>query len=77
MAMAHNYSVDVTAARIWLSIESAPWEHMEGTPPEYPWFGCKTDKELAASIIDSSIAENLDCQTAYGFRKTLEIMLFG
>ena len=76
--MAHTADqVDVTAARHWLSLESAVYAHTTGEPPEHPWFGCTTDDDLASSIIESANSEGFDPLTRFGFKRTLEIMLHG
>ena len=79
-------AIDITAARHWLSLESAVYAHnygpydryrSTGEPTEYPWFGCKTDDDLASSIIESANSEGFDPLTRFGLRRTLEIMLHG
>jgi len=59
----------INHVRQWLSNEVA-----NGTPPEYPWFGCKTDKEL----LDAVDAEMVNWKThRFPQVQALEVMLYG
>ena len=53
----------VNHVRQWLANE-------DGAPPEYPWFGCKTDKEL----LDAVDAEMVNWKTQ---SEALEVMYHG
>jgi hypothetical protein len=65
-------SIDIARARNWLS--NADHHHGMNTPPDYPWFGCETDEELKASIVDIAKGEKLD--PVKDLERVLSVMLF-
>ena len=67
-------SIDIARARKWLSNADQSVRPRLNTPPDYPWFGCETDEELKASIVDIAKGEKLD--PVKDLERVLSVMLF-
>ena len=72
-----TYDIDLSYCRRYLADNARLARSCVDIPNDYPWFGYKTDSELARGIVEVAILEDFDSIPGIGFplNDVLDIML--